>query len=71
MKHFIVFFIRWYSQNLSIPFWIVGHVQLSLNVYDDWKEYGASFLMHLFVFIGFWMDFKESKNEKHTLDSTK
>lgn len=67
MKHLVIFFIRWYSQNLSIPFWIVGHVHLSLNVYDDWKEYGASFLMHLFVFIGFWMDFKDYKESKKTI----
>ena len=59
MINFVKFFILWVSQNLSIPFWVVGHVHLSLNVYEDWKEYGASFLMHIFVFLGFWMDFKE------------
>jgi hypothetical protein len=48
---------------LSIPFWVVGHIHLSLNIYEDWKEYGASFLMHLFVLIGFWMDFKDYKSK--------
>ena len=58
----IKFFLVWYSQNMSIPFWIVGHVHLSLNVYEDWKEYSASFFMHLFVAVGFYLDYK--KNEK-------
>ncbi len=62
----IKFFILWTSQNLSIPFWVVGHVHLSLNIYEDWKEYGASFFMHVLVFVGFWMDFKDyKKNERH------
>jgi len=49
---------------MSIPFWIVGHVHLSTNVYDDWKEYGASFLMHIFVAVGFYLDFNENKKNK-------
>jgi hypothetical protein len=64
MIKFIRFFLLWYSQNLSIPFWIVGHVHLSLNVYKDWQEYGASFLMHIFVAIGFYLDYAEYKNTR-------
>lgn len=60
----IKFFLIWYSQNMSIPFWVIGHVHLHLNVYKDWQEYGASFLMHLFVAVGFWIDFKEYKKSK-------
>lgn len=59
-KKFVKFFIVWVSQNLSIPFWIVGHVHLSTNIYEDWKEYGASALMHIVVLIGFWIDYKEN-----------
>jgi hypothetical protein len=57
----ITFFIRWYSQNLSIPFWVVGHVHLSLNIYEDWKEYGTSIIMHLTVALGFYLDWKDHK----------
>ena len=59
-KSFIRFFIVWVSQNLSIPFWVVGHVHLTLNVYEDWKEYSASAIMHLTVLIGFWIDYKDN-----------
>ena len=66
MKHFIKFFVVWFSQNLAIPFWVVGHVHLSLNIYDDLIKYGSSALMHILVAIGFFIDWKESKkqNEK-------
>jgi hypothetical protein len=57
---FIKFFLIWISQNLSIPFWIIGHVHLTVNIYEDWKEYGASFLMHIIVFIGFLIDYKQN-----------
>lgn len=60
LKRFVKFFIVWVSQNLSIPFWVVGHVHLTLNVYEDWKEYSASAIMHLIVLTGFWIDYKEN-----------
>ena len=53
----------WYSQNLAIPFWVIGHVHLSLNIYDDLIEYGASILMNLIVGIGFYISWKEYKNQ--------
>ena len=43
----------WISQNLSIPFWMVGHVHLSVNVYDDIYEILASMGMNILVAIGF------------------
>ena len=61
MKKFLVFLVIWISQNLAIPFWIVGHIHLSVNVYDDIKELLASIGMNLIVAIGFWLDFKNNK----------
>ena len=61
MKRFLVFLVIWISQNLAIPFWIVGHIHLSVNVYDDIKEILASVGMNLIVTIGFWLDYKTSK----------
>jgi len=61
MKKFLVFLIIWISQNLAIPFWIVGHIHLSVNVYDDVKEILASVGMNLIVAIGFYLDFKNNK----------
>ena len=61
MKKFLVFLIIWISQNLAIPFWIVGHIHLTINVYDDVKEILASIGMNLIVAVGLWLDFKTSK----------
>jgi hypothetical protein len=63
MGNLIKFFIVWYSQNMAIPFWVVGHIHLNMNVYDDWKEYGASIVMHLMVLVGFIIDYNENKKK--------
>ena len=62
MKKFLVFLVIWISQNLAIPFWIVGHIHLSVNVYDDIKEILASVGMNLIVAVGFWLDFKNNND---------
>jgi len=58
---FIKFLILWISQNLSIPFWVIGHVHLTLNVYKDLYEILASSGMNILVAIGFYFDWKEYK----------
>jgi hypothetical protein len=62
MKQFLKFLIIWISQNMAIPFWMVGHVHLSLNVYDDLHEIIASVGMNIVVAIGFYLDYKQNKN---------
>jgi hypothetical protein len=62
MKKFLVFLVIWISQNLAIPFWIVGHIHLSVSVYDDIKEILASIGMNLIVAIGFYLDFKNNND---------
>ncbi len=57
---FLKFTIIWISQNLAIPFWIVGHVHLSLNIYEDVTELGASIGMNIIVLIGFILDYKNN-----------
>jgi hypothetical protein len=57
-KGFIKFTIIWISQNLAIPFWVVGHVHLSLNIYDDAIELISSMGMNAIVAIGFYLDYK-------------
>jgi hypothetical protein len=63
MKSFITYLVRWISNNLSIPFWMVGHIHLSLNVYKDLYEIIVSFGMNVIVGIGFWLDWKEHKKK--------
>lgn len=58
---FINYLTRWISNNLAIPFWMVGHIHLSLNVYKDIYEIIASFGMNIIVAIGFWLDWKDHK----------
>jgi len=55
------FFIRWVANNLSIPFWVVGHVHLTMNVYEDFHEIIMSIGMNIIVGIGFWLDWRENK----------
>ena len=59
----IKFTLIWISQNLAIPFWVVGHVHLSLNIYADLHEIIASVGMNLIVATGFYLDYKQSKEK--------
>jgi len=61
MIKFLHYAIRWISNNLSIPFWMVGHIHLSLNIYEDIYEIIASCGMNLIVAYGFWLDWKEHR----------
>ena len=53
---FLKFLIVWIASNLAIPFWVVGHVHLSLNVYKDVYEIIASCGMNIVVAIGFFIE---------------
>ncbi len=58
---FIKFVLIWISQQLAIPFWMVGHFHLSMNmsVYDDVKILFASLGMNVLVAVGFWLDWRQ------------
>ena len=62
MKKFLKFTIIWISQNLATPFWIVGHIHLSINVYEDIYEILSSVGLNIIVTIGFYMDYKLNTN---------
>jgi len=61
MKKFIRFTIVWISQQLAIPFWIVGHVHLSIHSYHDLYEILSSIGLNVIVAIGFVIDYKLNK----------
>ena len=61
MLNFLSFFIRWIASNLSIPFWVVGHVHLTMNVYEDILEIVTLFGMNILVAIGFYLEWKDHK----------
>jgi hypothetical protein len=41
---------------------MLGHIHLSLNVYQDLHEIIASVGMNILVAIGFYLDYKQNKN---------
>ncbi len=51
-----------------MPFWIVGHIHLSTNVYADIKEILASVGMNIIVLVGFIIDYRNSlKSDRTTI----
>lgn len=58
MRRFITFLITWIASNLSVPFWMVGHIHLTTNVYKDIHEILASVGMNIIVALGFWLEWK-------------
>lgn len=61
---FLSYTIKWIGSNMAMPFWIVGHIHLSTNVYEDIYEIFASFGMNIIVALAFWLEWKEYKNTK-------
>ena len=64
MKKFLTFFIIWMGSNLAVPFWVVGHVHLTINIYEDFLEIIASFGMNILVLLAFWLEWKKHKKEE-------
>jgi len=64
VKHFLKYLVVWISQNLSVPFWMVGHVHLMSTVYEDITEIFASCGMNLIVAAGFVIDYIEQRKKK-------
>ena len=62
--NFLKFAIVWIGSNLAIPFWVVGHVHLTMNVYEDIYEILASFGMNILVLTAFWLEWKKHKKEQ-------
>jgi hypothetical protein len=58
---FIKFSLIWISQNLAIPFWVVGHIHLSIHSFHDMIEILSSLSMNIIVGIGFYLDYKNDR----------
>ena len=59
---FTRFLVVWISQNLAIPFWVVGHIHLSIHSFRDLYEIISSIGMNIIVAIGFYIDYKSNVN---------
>jgi len=66
MRKFITYLLVWIASNLSIPFWVIGHIHLTMNVYEDIHELLMSLGMNIIVAIGFWIEWKQYKKENST-----
>jgi hypothetical protein len=62
---FTKYLLSWISQNLAVPFWMIGHVHLTMNIYEDIYEILASFGMNIIVAIGFYIDWLKHKKENN------
>lgn len=58
---FIKFLVIWISQNLAIPFWVVGHVHLSIHTFHNLVEVVSSLGLNLIVGIGFILDYRNDR----------
>tara|TARA_R110000796_G_scaffold121470_1_gene235755 strand:+ start:71 stop:262 length:192 start_codon:yes stop_codon:yes gene_type:complete len=63
MRNFLNFLIIWVSQNLAIPFWVVGHIHLSIHNFHDLLEIVASIGMNLIVAFGFFLDYRKNSRK--------
>ena len=63
VMEFLRYAIKWVASNLSIPFWVVGHVHLTINVYEDIYEILVSFGMNIIVALGFWLEWRDRKKD--------
>ena len=60
ITNFIKFLLIWISQQLAIPFWIVGHIHLSIHSFHQLYEVLSSIGMNIIVAIGFYIDYRQS-----------
>ena len=63
MKQFLKYTLIWISQNLAIPFWVVGHIHLSIHSFHDAYELISSIGMNLIVLTGFIIDYKDERTK--------
>jgi hypothetical protein len=68
MKAFAKYLLIWVSQNLAVPFWMVGHVHLMTTVYADITEILSSLGMNIIVIIGIIVDYRDKKRDSERED---
>ena len=68
MKSFAKYLLIWVSQNLAVPFWVVGHVHLMTTVYQDIHELIMSMGMNIIVVIGIIVDYRDQNHDSERED---
>ena len=60
---FVKFLLVWISQNLAIPFWVVGHIHLSIHTFHNLLELISSLAMNTIVAVGFFIDYTNDRTK--------
>jgi hypothetical protein len=68
MKAFAKYLLIWVSQNLAVPFWVVGHIHLMTTVYEDIHEIVMSMGMNIIVIAGIIVDYNDKKRDSERDD---
>ena len=68
MKSFAKYLLIWVSQNLAVPFWVVGHIHLMTTVYEDVTEIISSVGMNIIVVVGIFVDYRDKRNDDSERD---
>jgi hypothetical protein len=68
MKAFAKYLLIWVSQNLAVPFWVVGHVHLMTTVYQDIHELIMSMGMNIIVIAGIIVDYRDKNDDSERED---
>lgn len=68
MKAFAKYLLIWVSQNLAVPFWMVGHIHLMTTIYADITEILSSLGMNIIVIIGIIVDYRDKKRDSERED---
>jgi len=68
MKAFAKYLLIWVSQNLAVPFWVVGHIHLMTTVYEDLHEIIMSIGMNIIVIVGIIVDYRDKKDDSEEDD---
>ncbi len=63
MKAFAKYLLIWVSQNLAVPFLMVGHIHLMTTIYGDITEILSSLGMNIIVIIGIIVDYRDKKRD--------
>lgn len=68
--HFIKYSLIWYANNFAVPFWVFGHIHLTMNDYHWLFELSSYIILNLSVFLGFWFDWLNYKKDKNKDNET-
>jgi hypothetical protein len=62
-KQFLKYLILWFSQNMSIPVWLVGHLHMHYNEHSLLVEWISRILLDLLLLCAFYINWLEYRKK--------